>query len=208
MPKYGADGDVLDITLTTVKVQNFDKTITTLPTYALVSDSFTNWRGMAESGGRRVKRHISIDMESVKFCDAKMMEYFRKFQLLQTYLDEKELEITEYNTVNQIDTSVFVNGRRQTNLGVFRAYLKAYIKAHPMVHKEMSVLVRQLQPSEKGLPMEIYFFSKDQAWGTYEDLQSDIFDHVLAVIPEFGLRVFQNPSGGSIAKALDSLSKR
>ena len=208
MPKYGADGDVLDITLTTVKVQNFDKTITTLPTYALVSDSFTNWRGMAESGGRRVKRHISIDMESVKFCDSKMMEYFRKFQLLQAYLDEKEQEIAAYNIVNQIDTSVFVNGRRQTNLGVFRAYLKAYIKAHPMVHKEMSVLVRQLQPSEKGLPMEIYFFSKDQAWGTYEDLQSDIFDHVLAVIPEFGLRVFQNLSGGSIAKALDSLSKR
>ena len=207
MPKYGADGDVLEITLTTVKVQNFDKTITTIPTYALVSDSFTNWRGMAESGGRRVKRHISLDMESVRFCDQGMLRKFEQFQLISAYLTAKENEIRQFNNQHGVDETTLVNGRRQTNLGVFRAYLKEYLKAHPLVHKEMSVLVRQLQPSEKGIPMEVYFFSRKQAWAEYEDLQSDVFDHILAVIPEFGLRVFQNPSGAGLEKALVQLKQ-
>ncbi|KAF0128139.1 MAG: miniconductance mechanosensitive channel [Bacteroidetes bacterium] len=201
MPKYNADGDVLEITLTTVKVQNFDKTITTIPTYALVSDSFTNWRGMSESGGRRVKRNISIDMETVRFCSQEMIEKFKQFHLIEAYIHQKEMEIADFNQLHQIDASTMVNGRRQTNLGVFRAYLKAYLQSHPLVHNEMPVLVRQLQSSDKGIPMEVYFFSSRQAWTEYEDLQSDVFDHVLAVIPLFGLRVFQQPSGGSIEKA-------
>lgn len=208
MPKYGADGEVLEITLTTVKVQNWDRTITTIPTYALVSDSFTNWRGMEESGGRRVKRFVNLDMESVKFCDAEMLDRFKKFQLIKDYIQQKEDEITAYNKENNIDNESLVNGRRQTNLGVFRAYLKAYLMAHPKVHKEMTMLVRHLQPSEKGIPIEVYFFSNRQAWAEYEDLQSDVFDHVLAVIPLFDLKVFQIPSGKSIEKALKTINEK
>jgi miniconductance mechanosensitive channel len=208
MPKYGADGDVLEITLTTVKVQNWDRTITTIPTYALVSDSFTNWRGMEESGGRRVKRFVNLDMESVKFCDSEMLARFQKFQLIKDYIIQKEEEVAAYNKANNIETESLVNGRRQTNLGVFRAYLKAYLMAHPKVHKEMTMLVRHLQPSEKGIPIEVYFFSNRQAWAEYEDLQSDVFDHVLAVIPLFDLKVFQIPSGNSIEKAIKTLNEK
>lgn len=198
MPGRKADGVVLEINLNTVKVQNWDKTISTIPTYALVSESFQNWRGMEESGGRRIKRSINIDMTSTKFCSARMIEKFNKIQLLQGYILSKEIEISEYNESHDINPSVMVNGRRMTNLGTFRKYIEEYLKVHPLIHDNMTFLVRQLQPNEKGIPLEIYVFSKDQEWANYEAIQSDIFDHILAVIPEFELRVFQNPTGHDI----------
>ncbi len=198
MPGRKADGVVLEINLNTVKVQNWDKTISTIPTYALVSESFQNWRGMEESGGRRIKRSINIDMTSTKFCSASMIEKFNKIQLLQGYILSKEIEISEYNESHDINPSVMVNGRRMTNLGTFRKYIEEYLKVHPLIHDNMTFLVRQLQPNEKGIPLEIYVFSKDQEWANYEAIQSDIFDHILAVIPEFELRVFQNPTGHDI----------
>jgi miniconductance mechanosensitive channel len=195
MPEYNADGDVIDINLTSVKVQNWDKTIASVPTYALVSQSFNNWKGMEESGGRRIKRSINIDMNSVGFLDETQKEKLRKFHLLHDYITQKEKEISEYNKSLKLDDSIVTNGRRMTNLGTFRAYLGNYLRSHPMVHQDMTFLVRHLQPTEKGIPLEIYVFSKDQAWANYEAIQADIFDHVLAIIPEFGLRVFQNPTG-------------
>lgn len=195
MPSHKADGTVLEISLNTVKVQNWDKTISTVPTYALVSESFGNWRGMEESGGRRIKRHIMIDMQSVKFCTPEMLLRFEKIIYLKAYIEQKQKEIAKYNTENKIDESIRVNGRRMTNLGTFRKYLEFYLQNHPKVNKDMTFLVRQLQPSEKGMPIEIYIFCTDQRWAYYESIQADIFDHILAVIPEFDLRVFQNPSG-------------
>ncbi|MEX2369945.1 MAG: mechanosensitive ion channel domain-containing protein [Bacteroidales bacterium] len=195
MPKYNADGDVIDISLNTVKVQNWDKTIATIPIYALVSDSFSNWRGMEESGGRRIKRSINIDIQSVRFADADMLEKYKGIRVLKDHIEAKEKEIQEYNKQVGADTSGLINGRRLTNLGVFRKYLEFYLQNHPKIHKEMTFLVRHLQPTEKGIPIEIYVFSTDQAWANYEAIQADIFDHILAVIPEFGLRVFQNPTG-------------
>ncbi len=195
MPSHNADGTVTEITLNTVKVQNWDRTISTIPTYALVSESFSNWRGMEESGGRRIKRHIAIDMQSVKFCTPEMLKRFKKINSLQEYIEKKEEEIEKYNQENNIANNIVVNGRRMTNLGTFRKYLEIYLRNHPMIHNDMTFLVRQLQPSEKGIPLEIYVFSKDQRWAYYESIQADIFDHILAVIPEFDLRVFQNPSG-------------
>ena len=195
MPKYGADGTVMEISLNTVKVQNWDKTIATVPTYNLVSDSFTNWKGMEESGGRRIKRSINIDMQSVKFCTQEMIERFNKIQRLKNYIQDKTKEIKEFNKENNIDDSVLVNGRRMTNLGIFRIYIEEYLKNHPKIHQDMTFLVRHLQPTEKGIPIEIYVFSNDQAWANYEAIQADIFDHILAVIPEFDLQVFQNPTG-------------
>ncbi|MBN3035682.1 MAG: mechanosensitive ion channel [Bacteroidales bacterium] len=195
MEKYGADGTVIDIALTTVKVQNWDKTISTIPTYALIENSFRNWRGMEESGGRRIKRAISIDMNTVRFCTPEMLDKFRKIEYLKKYVDNKEAELQEYNRQRNIDSSILVNGRRQTNLGVFRAYLESYLRNHPQVRQDMTFLVRQLQPSDTGLPLEIYVFSKEQEWAKYEDVQSDIFDHILAVVPEFGLSVHQQPTG-------------
>ena len=196
MPKYNADGDVIDIGLNTVKVQNWDKTIATIPTYALVSESFNNWKGMEESGGRRIKRSLSIDMNSVGFLDVEQIEKFRKYYLLKDYINQKEKEITEYNKSLKMEEDQVTNGRKMTNLGTFRKYLEEYLKKHPKIHKDMTFLVRHLQPSEKGLPIEIYVFSNDQAWANYEAIQADIFDHILAIMPEFGLKVFQNPSGG------------
>ena len=204
MPKYNADGTVTEISLHTVKVQNWDKTIITIPTYALVSDSFVNWRGMEESGGRRIKRSINIDMKSVKFCTAEMVEKFRKIQFLKEYVKEKQAEIELYNKENDIDESVIVNGRRMTNIGTFRKYLENYLHNHPKIHDNMTFLIRQLQPADKGMPIEVYVFSNDQRWANYESIQSDIFDHILAVIPEFELRVFQSPSGDDFKKALGS----
>ncbi len=195
MPTFSADGVVIDISLTTVKVQNWNKTISTIPTYSMVTNSFKNWRGMEESGGRRIKRSINIDMNTVRFCDQDMLERFSKIQVLEKYLQTTEKTLNAYNEKNHIDDSVMVNGRRQTNLGVFRAYLENYLKGHPDVRSDMTFLVRHLQPGEKGLPIEIYFFSKVQAWAEYESIQADIFDHILAVLPEFGLHVFQNPTG-------------
>jgi miniconductance mechanosensitive channel len=198
MPKYGADGDVIDVSLHTVKVRNWDMTITTIPAYALISDSFKNWRGMAESGGRRIKRAINIDMNSVKFVSEEMYNRFSKFQLLQNYLASRREEIKKYNAEHNIDTSDLVNGRNMTNLGTFRAYLAAYLHNHPKVNDQMTFLIRHLSPGPHGIPIEIYVFSNDQVWANYEAIQADIFDHILAVIPRFDLRVFQSPSGADL----------
>ncbi len=200
MPKYGADGDVIEVTLNTVKVRNFDKTITTIPPLALINDSFQNWRGMSDSGGRRVKRSIYIDMNSVRFCTKEMLDKFRHIALIKDYIDSKEQELQEYNSSNNIDSTVLVNGRRQTNIGVFRAYLERYLKNHPNINKEMTCMVRQLQPTEKGIPIELYFFTATTKWIFYEGIQADVFDHVLAIIPEFELSVFQSLTGKDLQK--------
>ena len=200
IPKYGADGDVLEITLTTVKVQNFDNTITTIPTYALINESFKNWRNMNLSGGRRIKRYVNIDLGSIKFCSSEMLEQFKRIQLISHYIQNRQEEILVYNKKHQVDESTLVNGRRLTNIGVFRSYVEAYLRQHPMIHKDMTFLIRQLSPSENGLPIEIYVFCKDTNWTAYEAIQADIFDHILAVVPEFDLRVFQEPSGSDFQK--------
>ncbi|ASB51030.1 mechanosensitive ion channel protein MscS [Alkalitalea saponilacus] len=206
MPAHNADGDVIEITLNTVKVQNWDRTITTIPTYALVSSPFINWRGMEESGGRRIKRWVNLDMRSVKFCTPEMLEKYKKIHHLKEYIENREREIDEYNKANNIDETVMVNGRHMTNLGVFRKYLENYVIRHPKLNTEMIFLIRHLQPSEKGIPLEIYVFCKDKAWAKYEEIQADIFDHVLAVIPEFDLRVFQLPAGDDLREAISSLA--
>ena len=198
MTKYGADGTVIEVTLNSIKVRNFDNTITMIPPYALVSDSFQNWRGMQESGGRRVKRSINIDMNSVRFCTPEMLEKFRKIALLTEYVDTKQQELETYNKEHNIDGSILVNGRRQTNLGVFRAYLVNYLKSNPDVNKDLTCMVRQLQPTEKGIPMELYFFAATTVWIPYEGIQADVFDHILAILPEFGLQVFQEVSGSDL----------
>ena len=195
MPSQGADGTVTEISLNTIKVQNWDKTISTIPTYTLVSDSFKNWKGMEESGGRRIKRSINIDMKSVKFCSDEMLNKFKKIHILLDYIKFKRDELNKYNKENDIDETVKVNGRRLTNIGIFRKYLEEYLKSHPKIHNNMTFMVRQLQPMEKGIPIEIYGFSNDQSWVNYEGIQSDIFDHILAVVPEYDLKIFQNPTG-------------
>lgn len=198
MSQYGADGIVVDMTLNTVKVQNFDKTIVTIPAYALISDSFKNWRGMQQFGGRRIKRSIYIDVNSIQFCTPEMISKFKKIHYLEKYIADKEEELEAYNKENNINTSVKINGRHMTNIGTFRAYLLNYISNHPGIDQEKIFMVRQLAPGENGLPLEIYAFTKDTVWVNYERVQSDIFDHVFAVAGEFGLRVFQNPSGYDI----------
>ncbi|RLD45808.1 MAG: mechanosensitive ion channel family protein, partial [Bacteroidetes bacterium] len=207
MPKSCADGIVLEINLTTVKVQNWDKTIVTIPTYSLISDSFQNWRGMEEAGGRRIKRALYIDMDSITFCTDEMLEKFKKIVVLKPYLEKKEKELEEYNKKFNTDPLVLVNGRRQTNIGVFRAYLKAYLQNRSDIHNDMTFLVRQLQASEKGLPVEIYVFTKTTDWAAYEDIQADIFDHILAVIPQFGLKVYQFPSNSGVKELMVSQAK-
>jgi len=202
MPKYGVDGDVIDISLTTVKVQNFDKTIVTVPPYALVTDSFKNWRGMSDAGVRRIKRAIYIDMTSVTFCDEKMINRFKKINNISQYIDDKKNELSEYNKKLNIDDSDLVNGRRMTNIGTFRAYVIAYLKEHQKISKSSTLLVRQLDPGAMGIPIEIYVFSNDTNWINYEAIQADIFDHILAIIPEFGLKVFQNPTGSDFRSAI------
>ncbi|WP_372639367.1 mechanosensitive ion channel family protein [Ancylomarina sp.] len=191
MPSKDADGTVIDISLNTVKVQNWDKTISTIPTYALVSESFNNWKGMEESGGRRIKRHLNIDVKSIHFLSDQEIEMAEKVKLITSYIQEKKEEIKKANPENEIP----VNQKRITNIGTFRKYIEAYLENHPKIHNEMTFMVRQLQPSEKGLPIEIYVFSNDQEWANYEAIQADIFDHILAIVPEFNLRVFQNPTG-------------
>ncbi len=200
MPQYGADGDVLEVALTTVKVQNWDKTITTIPTYALISGSFKNWRGMSESGGRRIKRAVNIDMSTVKFCTDEMLKRFSSIQYISDYINRSSKEIAEDNSAKNVDESNPANGRRLTNIGTFRAYVIEYLKHHPMISQDMTFIVRQLAPTEHGLPLEIYIFCKDKVWANYEAIQSDIFDHILAVIPEFDLKVFQNPTGNDFKR--------
>jgi len=196
MPKYGADGSVVDIALTTVKVRNWDNTITTIPTYALISDSFKNWRAMSESGGRRIKRSINIDTTSIHFLSEEEMAKLKRAQLLTPYLESKMQEVSAHNA--GLDTSTPLNGRRMTNIGTFRAWLEAWLKAHPQTHKGMTLMVRQLAPGADGLPLEIYVFTNTTVWLEYERIQSDIFDHIFAVLPEFGLRVHQTPTGNDL----------
>ncbi len=205
MPKYGADGDVVEITLHTVKVQNFDNTITTIPTYVLISESFKNWRGMAESQGRRIKRSIYLDIASVCYCSPGMIEDFKQIELLRDYIQTKQVELADHNQARNVDESSPVNGRRMTNLGVFRHYLVGYLRAHPMVNTDLTLIVRQLQPTEHGVPLEVYAFSSDKDWARYESIQSDIFDHIFAALPQFGLRAYQRPSGHDAIQALQIL---
>ena len=195
MPQYGADGDVIDISLVTVKVKNWDNTITTIPTYALVTNSVKNWRIMFESDRRRIKRSVYIDMTSVKFVDKELMCKLRKIQSIKEYLNSKDEELEDYNRKNQIDESVALNGRHQTNLGIFRAYISHYLKNHPKIDNETSTfLIRQMQPTDMGVPIEIYVFVNTSKWVAYEDTQSDIFDHILASVEYFDLHVYQRPS--------------
>ncbi|HRX15316.1 MAG TPA: mechanosensitive ion channel [Spirochaetota bacterium] len=203
MPGYGADGDVIDISLNTVKVQNFDKTITTIPTYALVSNSFKNWRGMQESGGRRIMRSVHIDVSSIKFCTDGMLDSYLKIFHLRDYIDCRQKEIEEYNKSFGADPSVPINGRRMTNIGVFRHYIANYLKNHPKIHDGMIQIVRQLPPSEKGLPLQLYVFTNDTNWVNYEEIQADIFDHILAAASWFDLKIFQNPTGNDFRFALN-----
>ena len=206
MPDRGADGDVIDVSLTTVKVQNWDKTITTIPTYALISDSFKNWRGMSESGGRRIKRAIHIDLRTIRFADEELLERFKGIRVLRPYLEEKLAEIRQYNDDVGVELKAIINGRCLTNIGTFRAYCVAYLRSQPSIHQSgMTLLVRQLPPSEQGLPIELYCFANDTAWGTYEDIQGDIFDHLLAILPEFKLGAFQRPSGTDLVNAGSNL---
>jgi miniconductance mechanosensitive channel len=203
MPSKGADGNVIEISLTTVKVQNWDKTITTIPTYDLVQNSFQNWKGMEKSGGRRIMRNILINTQSIKFLDEELFGKLSKIHVLRDYLSNKQNEITKYNKEHNVDESVKVNGRRQTNIGAFRAYLTEYLKANPNINHDMIYMVRQLEATEKGVPLQIYAFSKIQSWVEYEGIQSDIMDHVLAIIDEFELSLFQNPSGKDFRKLIN-----
>ncbi len=202
MPKYGADGDVIEINLTTVKVRNWDKTISTVPTYAFISDSFVNWRGMTNMGVRRIKRSINIDIHSVKFVDEEMLNRFQKYQRVAEYVSKRQAEIEAANRSKNVDKSVLINGRHMTNIGVFRRYIENYLSEHPKIASNEVLMVRQLQPGETGIPLEIYCFSNDIAWINYESIQSDIMDHLLAAVEHFDLKVFQNPSGGDFSRIL------
>jgi miniconductance mechanosensitive channel len=186
-----ADGTVLEINLTSVKVQNWDNTITTIPTYTLVSAPFTNWRGMSESGGRRIARSINIDVNTIRYCTPEMLEKYKHYSLVKDYIAEKEEDILEYNKSNNIDTSEIMNGRQQTNLGIFRAYIKAYLNNNPKLNHNLTMMVRQLQPTEFGVPLQIYAFSSDKQWTNYEEIQSDIFDHIISAAPMFDLKIYQ-----------------
>ncbi len=206
MPKYGVDGEVVDITLTNLIVRNWDKTLVTVPTYKLLEDSFKNWRGMEEAGGRRIKRAVLVDQNTVRFCDDEMIERFKKIYLIKDYVERKVREIEEHNRRLGIDTRASpVNGRRMTNLGTFRVYMEEYLRQHPQIRKDMTLMVRQLKPTPEGFPLEVYAFVADTRWVYYEKIQADIFDHLLAAAPEFGLRVFQVPSGGDLKEGLEAL---
>lgn len=199
MPQFGADGDVVDVQLHTIKVQNWDKTITTIPTHRFISDSFKNWRGMSQSGGRRIKRALFIDVSSIRIQTQDEVDRFMRFALLKDYIKAKEQELADYNAGLEVEVDADVNRRRLTNIGTFRAYAFNYLKNHPRIHKDMTLIVRQLAPGPEGLPLEIYCFTTTTAWAEYEDIQSDIFDHLLAVVPEFDLRLYQKPAGSDLA---------
>lgn len=208
MPKYGADGAVIDISLTVVKVQNWDKTITTIPAYALVSDSFKNWRGMQNSGGRRIMRSLRIDLTSINFCSDELLEKLSKIEYLEHYIKSRQNEINKYNEKRNIDTDISVNGRRMTNIGVFRKYIGEYLKNNPKIHKNMISMVRQLAPDKEGVPLELYCFTNDIRWEYYENIMSDIFDHLFAVVPYFELKLFQAPSGTDIKGLSGTINKK
>lgn len=203
MPKYNADGDVIDIALHTVKVQNWDNTITTVPTSKFIEDSFKNWRGMSESGGRRIKRSIWIDKGTIRFLSDEEITRFKRFALLRDYIEQKQKELRDYNEALGGEPGD-VNMRRLTNIGTFRAYILNYLKNHPKIHQEKTLMVRQLAPTPHGIPLEVYVFTNDTAWSVYEGIQADIFEHVMALVPEFGLRLFQNPTGADFKKVFSS----
>ncbi len=196
MKEYGADGDVVDIALHTVKVQNWDKTITVIPTHKLTENAFKNWRGMQLAGGRRIKRALYLDQTTVRFCDQAMLARFEQIELIKDYVQRKQKELDDYNKAQGVDEKVKVNGRRMTNLGTFRAYAQAYLEQHPQLNHHLTTMARQLPPGPNGLPLEIYAFTATTEWLEYEAIQADIFDHLLSVVGEFDLRIFQNPSGG------------
>lgn len=204
MPQLNADGDVIDMALHTVRVQNWDKTITTIPTHRLISESFQNWRGMQESGGRRIKRSLVIDISSVRFLEDDEIERFKRFALINDYLKAKQRELTDYNAGLNVPVDADVNLRRLTNIGTFRAYALAYLTHHPRVHDKMTLLVRQLQSTAEGVPIEVYCFTTTTAWGEYEDIQADIFDHLFAILPRFGLQAYQQPSGDDLSDWLST----
>ena len=199
MPQFGADGDVVDVQLHTVKVQNWDKTITTIPTHRLITDSFKNWRGMSQTGARRIKRAMYIDVASIRFQTNDEVDHFTRFALLKDHVANKEQELTDYNDGLATEVDSDVNRRRLTNIGTFRAYAFNYLKNHPKIHSGMTLIVRRLSPGPEGLPLEIYCFTNTTEWAAYEDIQSDIFDHLLAIVPEFGLRLYQKPAGSDLA---------
>lgn len=203
MPQFGADGDVIEIALNSVRVQNWDRTFTVIPTHKFLEHSFKNWRGMTESGGRRIKRSFNIDMSTIRFLTDDEIERFGRFVLLERYVAEKLKELDEYDHAHAVEPGMIANARRLTNVGTLRAYIIHYLRQHPHIHQRMTFLVRQLQPTPEGLPLEIYVFSTDIAWANYESIQADIFDHVLAMVPEFGMRVFQSPSGADVLALRD-----
>ncbi len=205
--KYGADGDVIEINLATVKVQNFDKTITTIPTYALISDSFKNWRGMTNSGGRRIKRALYIKQECVKYLSENEVDKLKDIQLISTYLDSRQADIESYNTTNNINKDLLINGRNLTNIGVFRKYIDAYLNNHSAINKDMMIMARQLAPTTQGIPIEIYAFSSDKRWENYEYIMSDIFDHLIASLSYFDLEIFELPSSSSFIKKNEPIVK-
>ncbi len=202
LPEYGVDGDVVDISLHTIKVQNWDKTVTAVPTHKLIESSFKNWRGMSESGGRRIKRAVYVDMNTIRFLEEEDIERFARFALLQDYMRGKKEELAGDEDARPADPELVANTRRLTNIGTFRVYIANYLRQHPKVHKGMTLMVRQLDPTPDGLPLQVYAFSNDTDWVTYEGIQSDIFDHILAIAPEFDLRVFQHPAGRDFERAL------
>ena len=206
MPKFNADGDVIAINLNTVKVRNWDKTITAIPTFYFITDSFKNWRGMEESGGRRIKRSILFNVRTIKFVDPDTRERFKKFTLISNFVSERQREIENYNTTYKVDTSELINGRRMTNIGIFRRYMENYLKQHPGIRQDMTVLVRQMPSDDRGLPIEIYCFTNTTNWLEYESIQSDIFDHLLAAASWFDLELFQQPAGSDIGMAIKELS--
>lgn len=203
--KYGADGDVTEINLSTVKVQNFDNTITTIPTYALISDSFKNWRGMSDSGGRRIKRSLNINLDSIHYLSEKEVHDFKKIQSITAYLETRQDDIDAYNQKNNINKELLLNGRNLTNIGVFRKYIETYIENHSGTNKEMMIMVRQLAPGNQGIPLEIYTFSSDKRWKNYEYIMSDIFDHIIAAVPYFNLEIFELPSNSSFINFKEKL---
>jgi miniconductance mechanosensitive channel len=202
VPNYGADGDVLEINLTTIKVQNFDLTITTIPTYAFISDSFTNWRGMQNSKGRRIKRAINIKKDSIRFCDEALLAKFQKIELISDYIKTRKEEVAAYNKKHKVDTSTLVNGRNMTNIGVFKVYIEKYLQANSNINQEMMIMVRQLPSSEVGLPLEVYAFSMNKEWKIYENIMSDLFDHILSVVPYFDLHLFESPAGSDFRNVM------
>lgn len=200
MPKYGVDGNVIDVTLTFIRVENWDRTTVTVPAYKLISESFTNWRSVFDKGGRRIKRSFNVDVNTVKILDDELYNKLLKVDYLKDYLVGKQKEIDEFNETNNIDASIPLNGRRQTNIGIFRIYLTEYLKNHPDIHPEMWRIVRQLQPTNTGVPIEVYAFSAKTSWADFEAVMSDIFDHIYATTPYFELKIFQEPSGDDIKK--------